>query len=580
MFVRVFLDSEPEGATVKSDLLLAVTQLAAERALPHGVVLSAIQEALVSAYKRDAISEGQGVTVVLDPDTGEMEVHTVRTVVEDGAEMEEPEAMVFLTDAKKIDASATIGQYVVTGTITQHPGRIAAQTAKQVVMQRLRDAEREIVFDEFENKAGEVLTVTVQRGDARGVVLDVGRAEAIMPPTEQVPTERYRPGYKVKVYIVEVARTVRGPEIIASRTHPDLIRRLFEAEVPEIYNGIVEIKNIAREPGARSKVAVTSHQAGVDAVGACVGLRGIRIQNVVSELHGEKIDVVEYAEDIITYIANSLSPAQVDNVIIDEEERSAIVVVPDRALSLAIGREGQNARLAAKLTDWRVDIKSASEHAEPVADDTPELTDAVSEIVAAVEAAPLEADASPEAAPGAAPDITVYAAEPVAAEVARLEEKPVEPELAAVAEIAADQPEPAIAEQPAAVLERAPATEAVETPAAAESSSAEEALALETLEKELAVLEQEEKAAAEAAAEAEQIIDFSSDDVWQLGSSDDEDDSGTLRFAEDIIGYRDQGGSRRRGRGRRGGENLSAKARRAVARKTTQPPASGDNART
>jgi len=567
---------------VKSDLLLAVTQLAAERALPHGVVLSAIQEALVSAYKRDAISEGQGVTVVLDPDTGEMEVHTVRTVVEDDSEMEEPDAMMYLADAKQIDKTATIGQYVVTGTITQHPGRIAAQTAKQVVMQRLREAEREIVFDEFEDKAGEVLTVTVQRGDARGVVLDVGRAEAIMPPTEQVPSERYRPGYKVKVYIVEVARTVRGPEIIASRTHPDLIRRLFEAEVPEIFNGIVEIKNIAREPGARSKVAVLSHQAGVDAVGACVGLRGIRIQNVVSELHGEKIDVVEYAEGITTYIANSLSPAQVDAVIIDEEEKSAIVVVPDRALSLAIGREGQNARLAAKLTDWRIDIKSVSEHAEPAGPkvETPpmasEIKEAVSEIVAAVEAAP-ETQVAPIAVESEAPEATPEPAlEPIAAEATPPIEKPVEPELAAVANLAAELEIP-VAEQPAVVLE----TESVGEVAAVLASPPEEALALQVLEEEIAALEKKENEEAAAAAEAEQIIDFGSDDIWQLPSSGDKEDSGSLRFSEDIIGYRDQGGSRRRGRGRRGGENLSAKARRAVARKTpTQPPSSGNNTRT
>ncbi|MBT3942525.1 MAG: transcription termination/antitermination protein NusA [Chloroflexi bacterium] len=570
---------------MKSDLLLAVTQLAAERALPHGAVLSAIQEALVSAYKRDAISEGQDVTVVLDPDTGEMEVHTVRTVVEDGAEMEEPAAQIFLADALKIDSDATVGQYIQTGTITQHPGRIAAQTAKQVVMQRLREAERELVFDEFEGKAGEVLTVTVQRGDARGVVLDVGRAEAIMPPTEQVPSERYRPGFKVKVYIVEVARTVRGPEIIASRTHPDLIRRLFEAEVPEIFNGIVEIKNIAREPGARSKVAVQSHQAGVDAVGACVGLRGIRIQNVVSELHGEKIDVVEYAEDISTYIANSLSPAQVDAVILDEEERSAVVVVPDRALSLAIGREGQNARLAAKLTDWRVDIKSAAEHATPeepvpvapTAD--AEVADAVSEIVAAVEEAPVTEAEPEEIAAEATEVVETPVAEPVAAEVVPEVEVAAEltPEMAAVAELTTE-PVPAVAEQPAAVLETAAASE---TPAAPKVQTPEEILALQELEQEITALEQKEEQEAAAAAEADQIIDFGSDDIWQLPSSGEEEDAGSLRFAEDIIGYRDQGGSRRRGRGRRGGENLSAKARRAVARKTTTPPpASGDNART
>ncbi len=563
---------------MKSDLLLAVTQLAAERALPHGVVLSAIQEALVSAYKRDAVSEGQDVTVVLDPDTGEMEVHTVRTVVEDGAEMEEPGAMLFLADAVKIDPTATIGQYVVTGTITQHPGRIAAQTAKQVVMQRLRDAEREIVFDEFEDKTGEVLTVTVQRGDARGVILDVGRAEAIMPPTEQVQTERYRPGYKVKVYIVEVARSVRGPEIIASRTHPDLIRRLFEAEVPEIFNGIVEIKNIAREPGARSKVAVVSHQPGVDAVGACVGLRGIRIQNVVSELHGEKIDVVEHAEDISTYIANSLSPAQVEKVIVDEAEKSAIVVVPDRALSLAIGREGQNARLAAKLTDWRIDIKSASDMEEPEPETpvkTPDVADAVSEIVAAVEAAPVTetpetlgtpATEVPEIAAEAAVAEPTPAVEPIAAEVA------ITPEMAAVADLDVES-EPALAKQPAAVSET---TAAPAPPAAA---TAEETRALKELEDEIAAMEKQEKEEAAAKTEADQIIDFGSNDLWQLPSSGEEEDAGSLRFAEDIIGYRDQGGSRRRGRGRRGGENLSAKARRAVARKgpTTPPSSSGDN---
>ncbi|MDA1257242.1 MAG: transcription termination factor NusA [Chloroflexi bacterium] len=557
---------------MKSDLLLAVTQLAAERALSAGAVLSAIQDALVSAYKRDAVSEGQDVTVVLDPDTGEMEVHTVRTVVEDGSEMEEPLAQLYLTDAKKIDKNATIGQYVVTGTITQNPGRIAAQTAKQVVMQRLREAEREVVFDEFQDKSGEVLTVTVQRGDARGVILDVGRAEAVMPPSEQVPSERYRPGYKVKVYIVEVARTVRGPEIIASRTHPDLIRRLFEAEVPEIYNGIVEIKNIAREPGARSKVAVVSHQAGVDAVGACVGLRGIRIQNVVSELHGEKIDVIEYAEDIATYIGNSLSPAEVDAVILDEEARSATVIVPDRALSLAIGREGQNARLAAKLTDWRVDIKSASEHAlaqQPKTETPSAVADAISEIVAAVEEAPVAA-VVPEAVGEPA-----LVAETAVAEIEVTAEAPVDPALAAVAE-AALVPEPVVAAEPVVAREPAAVDEIVQKTPAAEVTSPEEVLALQALEEELKALEEAEKVEAAAVAEAAQIIDFGSDDIWQMPSGEEEVEAGGLRFAEDIIGYRDQGGSPRRGRGRRGGENLSAKARRAVAKKTTP----GDNART
>ena len=225
-------------------------------------------------------------------------------------------------------------------------------------MQRLRDAERELVYDEYVGKEGEVVTATVQRMDPRFITLDLGRAEAVMPPTEQVQRERYRPGMRLKSYISEVRRTVRGPEIIASRTHIELLRRLFETEVPEIFNGVVEIKAIAREPGARSKVAVSSNQEGVDPVGACVGLRGIRIQNVVNELMGEKIDVVEWSDNPAVLISSSLSPAQVDKVILNTDEQTATVIVPDRQLSLAIGREGQNARLAAKLTGWSIDIKS------------------------------------------------------------------------------------------------------------------------------------------------------------------------------------------------------------------------------
>ncbi|MEE8362733.1 MAG: transcription termination factor NusA [Dehalococcoidia bacterium] len=552
---------------MKSDLLLAVTQLAAERALPPGVVLSAIQEALVSAYKRDSTSAGQDVIVKLDPDTGDMLVNTARTVVEDGAEIEDLGLEIPLTEALKIDRDATVGEFVITGTITQNPGRIAAQTAKQVVMQRLREAERELVFDEFQDKEGEVLTVTVQRADARQVVLDLGRAEAIMPPSEQVPTERYRPGYKFKIYIVEVARTVRGPEIIASRSHPGLIRRLFESEVPEIYNGVVEIKGIAREPGARSKVAVESHQQGVDAVGACVGLRGIRIQSVVNELHGEKIDVVEYDEDPERYVANALSPCQVDSVILDEEQRAATVIVPDRALSLAIGREGQNARLAAKLTDWRIDIKSASEAAAE--SETPGADTAVATTPEPAATTEIETAAqTPEPAPAAEPETPAIAASVEApVEEAAAEKTPVE------------EPAPADgtpAEPVAAELETAPVAEAGEAAAAPSPAvSPEEDLALRALEEELAVLERAEQEQAAAAAEAERVIDFTADDVWALPEPATSDSSTSLRFAEDIIGYRDQGGSRRRGRGRRGGENLSPKARRAAARKASRGTGTG-----
>lgn len=343
---------------MKSDLLLAVTQLAAERNLPKHVVIGAVRDALVMAYKRDKAAGGTDISVDLDPETGDVTVRRFQNVVE---VVEEPGIQVTVEEAKKTKKDARIGDQITVGYIEQNPGRIAAQTAKQLVMQRLRDAERELVYDEYAGKAGEVITAVIQRVDSRFVTIDLGRAEAIMPPSEQVNSERYRPGQRVKVYIVEVRRSVRGPEIIASRTHSELIRRLFETEVPEIFNGVVEIKAIAREPGARSKVAVFSNQEGVDPVGACVGLRGIRIQNVVNELMGEKIDVIEWSADPARFIANSLSPAQVEGVRLDAAENSATVVVPDRQLSLAIGREGQNARLSAKLTGWRIDIKSAAD---------------------------------------------------------------------------------------------------------------------------------------------------------------------------------------------------------------------------
>ncbi|MQG88702.1 MAG: transcription termination/antitermination protein NusA, partial [SAR202 cluster bacterium] len=347
---------------MKSDLLIAVTQLAAERNLPQPIVVKAIEAALAAAYKRDPAAEGQDVIVDMDPSDGDVIVRTVRHVVE---EVEDPLMEWTLEQAQEFKDGVVVGDIIETGQLEYNPGRIAAQTAKQVVMQRLREAERDIVFDEFIDKEGEVLTATIQRVESRWVTVDLGQAEAIMPPTEQSPFERYRPGQQLKFFVVQVGRTIRGPEIIVSRTHPDLLRRLFEVEVPEIFSGVIEIKAIAREPGARSKVAVSSNQEGVDAVGACVGLRGIRIQNVVNELLGEKIDVIEWDEDPIKFISNSLSPAVADKVDLDEDEESATVLVPDRQLSLAIGREGQNARLAAKLTNWKIDIQAASQVAEP-----------------------------------------------------------------------------------------------------------------------------------------------------------------------------------------------------------------------
>ena len=530
---------------MKSDLLLAVTQLAAERKLPHSVVVSAIEAALASAYKRDPAAGGQDVVVQVDPSDGDVTVKTVLHVVD---QVEEPGAQVTVADAQKIRVGAQLGDVLETGYIDHNPGRIAAQTAKQVVMQRLREAERDLVFDEYVDKAGELLTGTIQRLDPRYITVDLGRAEAIMPPSEQAQFERYRPGQQLKFYIVDVARTVRGPEIVVSRSHPELLKRLFEVEVPEIFNGIIEIKSIAREAGSRSKVAVNSTQAGVDAVGACVGLRGIRIQNVVNELLGEKIDVIEWDRDLTRFIANSLSPANVDQVAVNDEDGSAVVVVPDRVLSLAIGREGQNARLAAKLTGWHIDIRGATQAAMAAA------AEAEAVAAAAAAAAP-EPEPEPEIAPAPVEAVAVTE-EPVVADApveeaiaAELAEEQVEPVMEPVV---AEEAAPAIDD--AAVLETMDAAEIAELEIPEEEPAVdEEELALLALEEELAALEREEAERREAAA-AEVTMDFSSDDLWQADfpAPEEEEGVGVIRFAEDIAGFREESeGRRRRGGGGR-----------------------------
>ena len=346
---------------MKSDFIVALTQLAAERHLPREIVLSAIEAALVSAYRKDSVTAGQNLSVKLDPATGEVNVHIIKTVVE---QVEDERVEIDLQDARKIKADAQIEESIATETLPHSAGRIAAQTAKQVVMQRLREAERELVFEEFSDKTGEVFAVNIQRIEPQQVVVDLGRAEAILPLSEQAPAERYRAGLKMKVLLQSIERSTRGPELIVSRADKLLLKRLFEMEVPEIFNGAVEIVAIAREPGSRSKVSVRARQDGVDPVGSCVGLRGVRIQNIVNELQGEKIDVVAWSKDANRYIANALSPSQVLHVELDEDAKTAAAVVPDRQLSLAIGREGQNARLAARLTGWSVDIRSTLRQAE------------------------------------------------------------------------------------------------------------------------------------------------------------------------------------------------------------------------
>lgn len=342
---------------MKSEFLLAITQLSAEKNLPREVVITAVESALVSAYRKDSFAPNQNITVKINRSTGRVEVWAEKTVVQ---KVEDSRKELSLAEAKRLKSDAQLDDVIMVEATPQNAGRIAAQTAKQVILQRLHEAEHSAIFEEYAGKAGDIVSGVVQRIEPRQVLIDLGRAQAVLPSNEQMPNERYRVGQRLKVMMVEVAKTIKGPKVIVSRSHPDLLKRLFELEVPEVSNGTVEIKSVAREAGYRSKVAVAAGQAGIDPVGCCVGLRGIRIQNIVSELSGEKIDVVQWNPDPATFIASALSPAQIVAVEMNKSEGLATVIVPDRQLSLAIGKEGQNARLAAKLTGWKIDIKMAS----------------------------------------------------------------------------------------------------------------------------------------------------------------------------------------------------------------------------
>ena len=350
---------------MRSDFMLAINALCAERKLPTEVVLEAVEAALISAHKRN-FGAASNIEVQIEPTTGDVRVFAVKDIVE---EVQDPKAEILLTAAKLVDEGAELGGTVLIESTPRDFGRIAAQTAKQVILQRIREAERDALYSSFADSAGEIAHGTIQSIDyhSRDVVVNLDGAEAILPNREQVPSERYRRGFRLRSYVLDVRRGNRGPQITLSRRTPALLRRMLELEVPEIFNGAVEIKSIAREAGSRSKVAVHATQKGVDPVGSCVGVRGGRIQNVVNELSGEKIDIVQWDADVGAFIGNALSPARVMNVLLEENPESgktATVIVPDRQLSLAIGKEGQNARLAAKLTGWRIDIKSATETAE------------------------------------------------------------------------------------------------------------------------------------------------------------------------------------------------------------------------
>ena len=370
---------------MKSDFLIAVTQLASERNLPKEIVIEAIEAGLVSAYKKDNTGM-QEIAVRLDPGDGSVKVYNLKTVV---GKVGDKDLEISLAKAKKINPDAILGEVVQIETLTQYAGRIGAQTAKQVVLQRLKEAERELIFAEFEDKQGTVVSGTITRVDPRFVVMDLGRGEAVLYPHEQALFERYKVGQRLKVFVLEIRNTVKGPEILVSRAHKDLLTYLFQLEIPEVLNGIVEIKHIAREPGSRSKVAVYAKQEGVDPVGSCVGLRGIRIQNIVNELQGEKIDIIKWEEDPKKFIANALNPAQVEGVYLNQDDRMAEVIVNERHLSLAIGKEGQNVRLAARLCGWKVDIKTASEV------NLSALEQAEVEQQVSPQAKPIEAEVSP-----------------------------------------------------------------------------------------------------------------------------------------------------------------------------------------
>ena len=340
------------------ELILALEDLEKEKGIKKEYLLESIESALVTAYKRnfDAL---ENVKVVMDKQTGATYVYSIKEVVE---RANDPVQEISLDEAKKINKSIQIGDNVEIEIVPKNFGRIAAQTAKQVIVQKIREAEREIIYTEYSDKKGEIVSGPIQKSEKGIVVMDLGKLEGVMPLKEQIPTEHYNVNDKIKAYVVDVEKGEKGaPQVIVSRSHPDFVRKLLEFEIPEIYEGLIEIKSVSRDPGKRSKVAVYSQDPNIDPVGSCVGQRGIRIQNIINELHGEKIDVIEWNPDISIYIAAALLPAKIMAVDSKEEEKFAQVIVPDDQLSLAIGKAGQNARLAAKLTNGKIDIKSESQ---------------------------------------------------------------------------------------------------------------------------------------------------------------------------------------------------------------------------
>ena len=598
---------------MKSDMLLAVMQLSAERNLPQESVVSAFEDAIAAAYRRDPAVEDQDVKVKLDPESGDVVINTFVHVVDEVDEID-PRGQINVAQARSLNTEAQAGDDIITGVLDFTPQRIAARTVTQVLMQRLRSAERRLVYEQYADKEGEIISAPVRRvasprmddptGTRPTVFVDLGKADATMPGDEQSANERYRTGMELKFYVVRVNdSTVDGegtPEIVVSRRHPMLLRRLMELEVPEVKSGLVEIKSIARQAGARSKVAVYSNKHDIDPIGACVGLRGIRIQNIVTELMGEKIDILEWSDNPAVFIANSLGPAQVEDVIIVEDQ-AAEVIVPENQLSLAIGKEGQNVSLATRLTNFRIDIKGSAAYAEELIErQRLREAEAAQQVAEEEEASRIAAEAALQAIAEEAEseqpveveeDTEYIEPEPVAPvlhgpesdeeqEIEAIEPEvvatPGEEEVEADLQIAAQHLDDATVEESEPLMEVpeeetfappvpslfVPDVQRPEPPPSVEIEDEEEDLDLELLEleeklKELELEEQERLESEREAAELESLDqDIDSDDLWALPDdfqvSTDTGESG-LRFAEDISGYRDEEGRRGSGRGRRGG---------------------------
>ncbi len=582
---------------MKSDFMMALNQLSAERGLRKELVLDKVEVALATAFRRDRVAGSQNLTVKLNPNTGDISIFPLRSVVE---EIEDPETEIALADALRIVPSAEIGSEISEDEeVAYDTSRISAQTARQVLMQGLREAEREKIFEEYSAYQGEIISGSVEsieKGPTVFVNLNPhqaqsqNRARGVMRPDNQVGSERYRKNQSLKVLLVEVQQTTRGPEVVVSRAHRDLLRRLMESEVPEIGNGTVEIRAIARDPGIRSKVAVSSHQEGVDPVGSCIGLRGNRIQSVVNELQGEKIDVIEWDPNPRVLIGRALSPADVGGVELDADENTAYVVVPESQMSLAIGRDGQNARLAARLSGWRLDIKNVEQwealrsaraaEAARVAAAQAEAAEAAARIAAAAPVAP-----EPEPVELAPVAEVLAEAEALIAVAPVSETAPAEIDSLVTADIAAPaatEPEPVLdavaAQSQDIVIETPPEPVEVADPELDEDALLEALMA----EEEAAAAAAPQPAATDDALglSVDALDNLTIDDVVEEDEEDEEDeeeeeeadpqmaellaglpnlapDAGKIRFAEDIVGdFRGGDRRRRRGGGNRRGGNV------------------------